>query len=126
MNLCFILTASFVIGSAIAAPLHVEYVLAPVPLKQKTDDKSKLIAIVPLNTSTIVIKFDKPFLAEIEKTSEFSANFDQALVGKGKESPIVKLLTKPGSLEKPVVVKIKDTKNGDSVKVMITKEAGVQ
>ncbi|CAP22266.1 Protein CBG00988 [Caenorhabditis briggsae] len=124
MNLGFILIVSFVIGSVIAAPLHVEYVLAPVPLKQKTDDKSKLIAIVPLNTSTIVIKFDKPFLAEIEKTSEFSANFDQALVG--KESPIVKLLTKPGSLEKPVVVNIKDTKNGDSVKVMITKEAGAQ
>ncbi|EFO97983.1 hypothetical protein CRE_16461 [Caenorhabditis remanei] len=112
-----------VIGAAIAAPLKVEYVLAPVPLKQSSTDPTKLVAVVPLQTPTVVIKFDKPILAEIEKTSEFESNFEQVPIGNGGESVIVKLKVK-STLEKPAIVNIKDTKNGDSVKVMVMAEDG--
>uniref|UniRef100_A0A1I7TGH6 T2SS-T3SS_pil_N domain-containing protein n=1 Tax=Caenorhabditis tropicalis TaxID=1561998 RepID=A0A1I7TGH6_9PELO len=107
-----------IFGAALAAPLKVEYVLAPVPLKQN-GDASRLVAVVPQNTPVIVIKFDKPILADVEKTSVFEENFEEIKITDG-ESSIVKLKTK-GNLEKPVVVSVKDKKNGDSVKVMILK-----
>lgn len=78
-----------------------------------------MIAIVPQNTTKIVIKFDKPILAEIEKSSDFEANFEAKVFE--KESKIVKLKAK-GELKKPVIVSIKDKKNGNSVKVMVKVE----
>ncbi|CAL2031319.1 unnamed protein product [Caenorhabditis brenneri] len=115
---CFLFLV--LIGAATAAPLKVQAVMAPVPLKQSSTDPSRFVAIIPFNATRIVLKFDSPISAEISKTSEFEVAFEEEQMQ--GESPIVKLNPKAGGLEKPVIVEVTDKKSGDSAKVMIKME----
>ncbi|CAI2327610.1 unnamed protein product [Caenorhabditis sp. 36 PRJEB53466] len=108
------------IGAALAAPLKVLFVLAPVPVKQSGTDGAKLIAVIPSNTTRLVLKFDKPILARIEKTAEFSAAFQDPGAA-SKESSVVRLEA-IGELKRPVIVSVKDGKTGDAVKVLVKVE----